>query len=448
MSFEPHFTHHRRTSIESKSFDDPLASASSLLAELDKIAPIKAFDAFPKVQPTYTTSSRRGGILTAILGAVIFLLVLNDLGEYLYGQPGYEFHVENEIDKTELQLNVDFTVAMPCHYLSIDLRDVVGDRLHLSDDFVKDGRVQPRLSKRVRAHKPGIRKFAEPPEPLRILRSGTSTAPSVKQVISDARRSSSPRYRQQPSSLSGLRALFSSPFSGSRKAHKQPAFRPTLNKLPAEGPDAGPACRMYGSVGVKKVTANLHVTTLGHGYMSWEHTDHTLMNLSHIIHEFSFGPYFPAIAQPLDMTYTITDSPFTIFQYFLSVVPTTYIDRSGRKVKTSQALGMTIRERTTSLYQFLIRLAGVIGGVWTTASFALRVLTRAEKEVKVKLKVGTSSDDPFASSEGGNAFLPTPGGLPGNGIGGKRYSPSVGYAGQLTGTPNGGVLHRNAGSYF
>jgi hypothetical protein len=27
---------------------------------------------------------------------------------------------------------------------------------------------------------------------------------------------------------------------------------------------------------------------------------------------------------------------FTIFQYFLSVVPTTYIDRSGRKVKTSQ----------------------------------------------------------------------------------------------------------------
>jgi hypothetical protein len=26
-----------------------------------------------------------------------------------------------------------------------------------------------------------------------------------------------------------------------------------------------------------------------------------------------------------------------------------------------EALGMTIRERTTSLYQFLIRLAGVIG---------------------------------------------------------------------------------------
>jgi hypothetical protein len=158
MSFEPHFTHTRRTSIENKSFDDPYATATSLLAELDKIAPIKAFDAFPKVQPTYTTSSRRGGILTAVLGATMFLLVLNDLGEYFYGQPSYEFHVDQEIDRKDLQLNVDITVAMPCHCeflsdlrksaswkslcpidLSIDLRDVVGDRLHLSDEFAKDG---------------------------------------------------------------------------------------------------------------------------------------------------------------------------------------------------------------------------------------------------------------------------------------------------------------------
>ncbi|GHJ84979.1 hypothetical protein NliqN6_1381 [Naganishia liquefaciens] len=460
MSFEPHFTHVRRTSLENKSFDDPMASAANLLAELDKIAPIKSFDAFPKVQPTYTTSSRRGGVLTAVLGAIMFLLVLNDLGEYFYGQPSYEFHVDQEIDRKDLQLNVDITVAMPCHYLSIDLRDVVGDRLHLSDDFAKDGTTfdTARTASSV---------------------SNTATAPSVQQVITDARRSSSSRYRQT-SSISGLRALFTSPFSGSRKGPKQPAFRPTVNKLPAEGPDAGPACRMYGSVGVKKVTANLHVTTLGHGYMSWEHTDHKLMNLSHIIHEFSFGPYFPAIAQPLDMTHTIADSPFTIFQYFLSVVPTMYIDRSGRKVKTSQyavtdskreihhgqgvpgiffkydleALGMTIRERTTSLYQFLIRLAGVIGGVWTTASFALRVLTRAEKEVKTKLKVGSATDDPFAAGGGGiQGLLPSPGGAR-NGTGGRKYSPNglldAGYASRgvtpQIGRP--GMMQRTSGSYF
>jgi hypothetical protein len=107
----------------------------------------------------------------------------NDLGEFMFGAPTYSFHVDPTVDTKELQLNVDLTVAMPCHCkpisppsfpfprsrlrsrlklslrieveiegianmtvlsivdLSIDVRDVVGDRLHLSDDFVKDGTV-------------------------------------------------------------------------------------------------------------------------------------------------------------------------------------------------------------------------------------------------------------------------------------------------------------------
>ena len=134
------------------------------------------------------------------------------------------------------------------------------------------------------------------------------TNPSASQVISSARRSTPNQKR----SFAGIRRLFSS--SPGRKAHS--AYRPTTNKI-----NDGPACRVYGSVAVKKVTGNLHITTLGHGYMSMEHTDHgresldlspttplkTVMNLSHIVHEFSFGPYFPAIAQPLDMTYEKTD---------------------------------------------------------------------------------------------------------------------------------------------
>lgn len=74
-----------------------------------------------------------------------------------------------------------------------------------------------------------------------------------------------------------------------------------------------------------------------------------MMNLSHIVHEFSFGPFFPAIAQPLDQSYQSTQErtteasallivAFSIFQYFLRVVPTTYIDANGRKLVTSQVM--------------------------------------------------------------------------------------------------------------
>lgn len=104
----------------------------------------------------------------------------------------------------------------------------------------------------------------------------------------------------------------------------------------------------------------------------------------------------------------LAHSAFTIFQYFLRVIPTTYIDHHRRRLSTSQyavtdyarsfehghgvpgiffkydleGMSLTVREATTTLYQFLIRLAGVIGGVWTVAAFGLRVLNRAQKEIK------------------------------------------------------------------
>jgi hypothetical protein len=72
--------------------------------------------------------------------------------------------------------------------------------------------------------------------------------------------------------------------------------------------------------------ANLHITTLGHGYSSNVHVDHSrtchfpplnlnprsnilhtsVMNLSHVITEFSFGKHFPEITQPLDNSFEVT----------------------------------------------------------------------------------------------------------------------------------------------
>jgi hypothetical protein len=109
--YEPHLLDHA-SSQHRPSLD---GDGTSILAELDRIAPasMRSFDAFPKVQATYTSQSRRGGVLTWIVGSLIFLLVLNDLGEYLYGAPDYEFKVDHDIERN-LQLNVDLLVAMPC----------------------------------------------------------------------------------------------------------------------------------------------------------------------------------------------------------------------------------------------------------------------------------------------------------------------------------------------
>jgi hypothetical protein len=122
------------------------------------------------------------------------------------------------------------------------------------------------------------------------------------------------------------------------------------------------------------------------------------MNLSHVITEFSFGPYFPDIAQPLDNSFELTHereltvqqclivilnllSAFIAYQYFLHVVPTTYIPPRSQPLRTNQysvthytrqadhgqgtpgiffkfeldPLHISIHQRTTTFGQFFIR---------------------------------------------------------------------------------------------
>ena len=107
------------------------------------------------------------------------------------------------------------------------------------------------------------------------------------------------------------------------------------------------------------------------------------MNLSHVISEFSFGPHFPDMTQPLDYTFEVTKEPFVAYQYFLHVVPTEYIAPRSQPLRTNQysvthytrvlqhnqatpgiffkfdldPLALTIHQRTTSLVQLLIRYA-------------------------------------------------------------------------------------------
>ena len=75
-----------------------------------------------------------------------------------------------------------------------------------------------------------------------------------------------------------------------------------------------------------------------------------------------------------------------------------------------EAMALTIHERTTTLYQLLIRLVGVVGGVWTVASFGLRVFNRAQKEMtKVSDKkeyIPSSIPTPVEKANGTGYFTP------------------------------------------
>ncbi|KAF8514551.1 endoplasmic reticulum-derived transport vesicle ERV46, partial [Hysterangium stoloniferum] len=324
--------------------------------ELITVGPesMRQFDAFPKLPSTYKQRTQGGGFITLFVLLVSFLLIVNDLAEYIWGWPDYEFSVDRD-GESFMNINVDLVVNTPCRFLTVDLRDSLGDRLHLSDGFKRDG-VQFDVGQATRLKQYGDNKMLSAP-----------------QAVSQSRRS---------------RGFFS--FWRVPKAE----FRPTYNYEP----DAS-ACRVYGSLEVRKVTANLHITTLGHGYASREHTDHAVMNMSHVITEFSFGPYFPDITQPLDYSFEVTDEHFMAYQYFITVVPTAYIAPRTKPLHTHQysvthyerllehnngapgiffkfdldPLSLSIHQRTTTFIQLLIRIVGVVGGVWVCTGWSIKV---------------------------------------------------------------------------
>ncbi|OBZ72377.1 Endoplasmic reticulum-Golgi intermediate compartment protein 2 [Grifola frondosa] len=94
----------------------------SLLDKLDEMvpAPLAQFDAFPKLPSTYKARSESRGFLTLFVAFIAFLLVLNDLGEFIWGWPDYEFSVDSDRGN-DMDINVDMVVNMPCQCECLNL---------------------------------------------------------------------------------------------------------------------------------------------------------------------------------------------------------------------------------------------------------------------------------------------------------------------------------------
>lgn len=167
--------------------------------------------------------------------------------------------------------------------------------------------------------------------------------------------------------------------------------------------DEPDACRFHGILTVNKVAGNLHVTIGKHVPLPMGHAHISLImgrpnfNFSHRIEKFSFGSYIPSIINPLEGEEKITPQINTLYQYYLKVLSTD-VDTSDLKTKTYQysvtekdrmidhdsgshgtpgiqfkydldAISIRVVEEHISLSLLLIRLCGIIGGVFATSGF-------------------------------------------------------------------------------
>ncbi|KAI8070504.1 endoplasmic reticulum vesicle transporter-domain-containing protein [Gongronella butleri] len=299
------------------------------------------FDAFPKVEADNQSRSEKGGLLSVLLACFLLFLTWSELSEYRRTQVQYDFTLDASIDK-RLQVNMDLTVAMPCTVLLVHVYDVSGQRLHLSDNL----KMIPTEFSTTKAN--SGKTLNDPKYIKEIVKAASGQAYDTKVAI-----------------------------------------------------DMG-ACRIFGSIQANKLAANLHITAAGHGYQG-QHTDHAVMNFTHRIDEFSFGEFYPSLVNPLDNSLEVAETHFEAFDYFLSVVPTTYFDKHGKMLLTNQyavtdarrtfpeklsaqvvpgiffkydleAVTVVIKETHRSLFDLVVRLFGIIGGSVVTVGFVYRAL--------------------------------------------------------------------------
>lgn len=316
---------------------------------------VKELDAFPKVQDDCQRPTTRGGTISVISLVMIGLLVVSELFYYLSTDVHYKYSVDTDMD-SQLQLTIDLTVATPCKYLGADIIDLAGESKSIVDGMKMEGAV-----------------FQLSDSQLKYL--------EAKRGLVDSR----------VDSARALNDLLILEGDGGNMPHGQAD----------DGALDHNSCRLHGSVDVKKVAANFHITMgrsvphpQGHAHLN-VFVPKEVLNFSHRIDHLSFGPLVPGAINPLDATLKITHNKYHLFQYYMQVVPTKFstyhhstntnqfsvternrtIDHQRGSHGTAgiffkydmSSIMIEIVEERKPFGQFLVRLCGIVGGIFATS---------------------------------------------------------------------------------
>eukprot|EP00455_Lapot_gusevi_P014726 TRINITY_DN1739_c0_g4_i1.p1 TRINITY_DN1739_c0_g4~~TRINITY_DN1739_c0_g4_i1.p1 ORF type:complete len:360 (-),score=61.73 TRINITY_DN1739_c0_g4_i1:64-1143(-) len=322
-----------------KKVDDEQRNSSSSLVES-----FKQLDLYPKIEDEHRVQTETGGLVTIISGFIILILLISEFSSYL----SFTFKEDVEVDTTVSdQLFINFNITFPalsCSAAKLDVMDVTGDQ---------------------------------------IL--------DVYKKISKQRLNSLGRPIG--------RELVAHEAANDHLVVKAPADFRGFAGRDREG------CILSGTLVVNKVAGNFHVAVgesivTGNRHVhNFKMSDLQTFNNSHIINHLSFGPGapypFPPLANPLDGTTNIVKQGTALYQYFVKLVPTVYVDTSGRSVFTNQfsvtehaipvdasqahhlpgvffmyelsPFMVRMTAQSEPLFQFITATCAIIGGVITIA---------------------------------------------------------------------------------
>ncbi|XP_064634908.1 endoplasmic reticulum-Golgi intermediate compartment protein 2-like isoform X2 [Lineus longissimus] len=369
-----------------------------IAAKKEPLKAVKELDAFPKVPDSYQETTVAGGGVSIVTFLVITILVISEIRYYSNSTLKYDYEVDKEFEK-KIKINVDLTVAMTCDLLGADVVDLTGANAE-SFGSLKEEPAYFELSPLQRQYQQTIQHVNN------YIRQEYA---AMHEIL----------WKTGYGGMSGMPARETTPESD-------------------EEPDA---CRIHGSLVVNKVAGNFHITagkvipnmpggTHMHTMRVYNGQERINYNFSHRIDHLSFGEVTPGVVNPLDGDIKISDENYHMFQYFVEVVPTK-VETTQANVETYQfaaternrsidhnkgshgvpgiflkydvsSFKVHVKETHQPYSQFLVRLCGIIGGVFATSGMIHSLIGCLIDVVCCRYKFGkykSPSDAPQSPSE-------------------------------------------------
>ena len=374
-------------------------------------AKLQDLDAFSKVPDDFKKQTVTGGTFSLLSYILMTMLALNEIYEYSHSRVIFRYKVDSDIDSL-LDINVDITIGTPCEAIGADVIDPTNQNNAYTYGQLIEEQVWFELTPQQSIH--------------------WNTIKDLNAYLRDE------HYR--------LRDVLWHKNTRNNELFGRNIPPAEENVVRHSMPDS---CRLHGVLTVKKVAGNLHVTSgkhiplpIGHAHVSFILGPQAIYNFSHRIEKFSFGSYIPSIVNPLEGEEKIDLQGKKLYQYYIKVVSTD-VKTDDINQKTFQytvteterdidhdagshgtpgihfrydfdAIAVEVVEQEIPLSNLLVRLCGVIGGVYATSGFLSRMTSIFLDLITCKyleqVRLGTdngSQNSSFATKPGFHSFTAT-----------------------------------------
>ena len=322
---------------------------------------VKSLDfMFPKVHQEFTIQTERGGMASMVAVALIALLCLAETISWYSANRSTVEHVAVDTSlgrKMRVNLNITFP-ALACEDLHVDIMDVAGDsQLNIDNTLTK---TRLRLDGRPTGRKETVDSNL-----------GQKRQSEIDRVIAQKLPDDycGPCFGAQANDTDCCNTCDELIAAYMNKKWKtdviitssEQCIRENRHKKEPKRMTKGEGCNLVGYMTINRVAGNFHIA-MGEGVErngrhihTFQPDDTSNFNASHVIHHLSFG--LPSenegIVQdhPLNGVSKIVDhkrGTTGLFQYFIKVVPTTYVTKAEGRRETN---GYFFTERFRPLMQ-------------------------------------------------------------------------------------------------